>query len=182
MLHRTIGDHTPETSAEMLVHSFGEATATKLMEHMGGRVTYIPSPATLEREPDHWLNVLLGREEARKVVNHFTVRMNGARLTIPKGQNLDRARSQDIVYDMLRAGASNTAIVRATGCHERTIYRHRARYHREIIRENAAEIASALKRGETVARIADRLKITRPALQLFVDKLKARVSHQRAAA
>lgn len=97
----------------------GVQAALLLWERDAGAQVYIPA-----RAPDgHWLVACVGREAANRLGAHFA----GARLLIPLLEKSFYKRARAQASQMLAGGASRREVVRATGVHERTVYRVKKR-------------------------------------------------------
>ncbi len=98
----------------------GRDAAMKLSRERGGQTIYTP----YEVQADHWLAELLGLEAARKICEHYRVGKTGARLLIPIAK---QAVQRQMMEEALESGASATKAAAASGMHERSAYRSRAR-------------------------------------------------------
>lgn len=112
-------DYLPPPLDEV-ARAVGIAKALALWEREAGANIYIP-----KRAPEgHWLVECLGREAADALGAHFP---RGTRLLIPLLEKSFYKRARMQAAQMLENGASRRDVVRATGVHERTIYRVKRR-------------------------------------------------------
>ncbi|MFN3990035.1 MAG: hypothetical protein ACK4IS_07235 [Erythrobacter sp.] len=115
-------DPLPQVLADIAMIA-GEEAARRVAEAVGGTRVYIPP----HPGPDHWLAKLLGLEAARKIADHFTAGVGGARVDIPLGDSGFIAGQQARIDAMILAGRSERDIALACGYTERSVRRRRAR-------------------------------------------------------
>ena len=101
----------------------GEEAARRVAGAVGGTRVYIPPVPG----PDHWLSQLVGEQAARKIADHFTAGLLGARVDIPLGDAGFIASQQAKIDAMILAGRSERDIALACGYTGRTVRRRRAR-------------------------------------------------------
>ncbi|ADZ72419.1 helix-turn-helix domain-containing protein [Polymorphum gilvum] len=118
------GDHSylPGILVE-IAEVAGIDAALKLAAEKGGQTVYIPSHAS----DDHWLTATVGWDAAARICDHLRVRNTGGRFLIPIAREASARRA---LVKALESGASARQAAAASGCHERTAYRTRARLRR----------------------------------------------------
>lgn len=115
------GDHCylPGILAE-IAEVAGLNAALKLAAEKGGQTVYIPSHAS----DDHWLTRTVGPEAAAAICELYRVRNTGGRFLIPIAREASARRA---LVKALENGASARQAAAASGLHERTAFRARAR-------------------------------------------------------
>ncbi|WP_428700187.1 helix-turn-helix domain-containing protein [Stappia sp.] len=98
----------------------GLDAALKLAAEKGGQTVYIPSHA----DDGHWLTDTVGREAAAAICELYRVRNTGGRFLIPIAREASARRA---LVKALENGASARQAAAASGLHERTAFRTRAR-------------------------------------------------------
>lgn len=101
----------------------GEEAARRVAGAVGGTRVYIPPVP----QPDHWLAKLVGLEAARKIADHFTAGIGGARIDIPLGDTGFAASQRARADAMILAGRSERDIARACGYTDRGVRMRKAR-------------------------------------------------------
>jgi len=96
---------------------FDLATALKFADVYGGKRLYIPQQAG----PEHPIAATFGAE----ILEWLVARWGGAALLVPLGPASSYTRRVAEIRRMLQAGEDSATIIRAVGCHERTLTRHR---------------------------------------------------------
>lgn len=97
----------------------GEDAAITLGRAKAGEEIYIPEKVT----PVHWLSLLIGYDEAKRLVEAFGVQ----HLTIPPALAGAKRSRAVVIAEMVESGYSTNAIVRATGVARSTVMDHRAK-------------------------------------------------------
>ena len=101
----------------------GDEAARQVAAAVGGTRVYIPP----RPGPDHWLSKLVGQEAARKIGDHFTAGMAGARVDIPLGDTGFVSSQRAKIDAMIIAGRSERDIARACGYTDRGVRKRRAK-------------------------------------------------------
>lgn len=101
----------------------GLEAAVALFRARGGNRVYIPAKAG----DGHWLVQLVGRDAADRLIAHFSTDGAGCELELPRGPTGARAEQWHRLHQMIRDGASSTAITRALGISRDMVKRHRAK-------------------------------------------------------
>ncbi|MBB4302333.1 Mor family transcriptional regulator [Rhodobium orientis] len=114
-------DGLPALLAEF-AEEIGLEGALKIAEARGGQQVYLPSSVS----DDHWLSELVGRPAAEKLCRRYCAR-GGINLVIPLGPAGHRSKARRRLFKALAEGKSVSETVRASGVHERTVYRAKAR-------------------------------------------------------
>ena len=115
-------DPLPQVLADIAMIA-GEEAARRVAGAVGGTRVYIPP----QPGPDHWLSQLLGPEAARKIADHFTAGIGGARVDIPLGDTGFIASQQARIDAMIIAGRSERDIVLACRYTGRGVRKRKAR-------------------------------------------------------
>lgn len=115
-------DPLPQVLAD-IARIAGAEAARRVALAVGGTRVYIPPIPG----PDHWLTKLVGHAAARKIADHFTAGIGGARVDIPLGDTGFIASQQARIDAMILAGRSERDIALACGYTGRTVRRRRAR-------------------------------------------------------
>ena len=118
----TPADPLPQVLAD-IARIAGEEAARRVAGAVGGTRVYIPPVPGA----DHWLSKLVGQEAARKIADHFTAGILGARIDIPLGDTGFIASQQARIDAMIMAGRSERDIALACGYTERGVRKRRAR-------------------------------------------------------
>ena len=109
------------TLGEIAEH-IGREAALALAQVYGGRTIYLPARVG----PDHDIAKAIGFEAALSLVHAY----GRGEMLVPMGPTGQLARSRlatvKAIADLSEQGKSVSAIARAAGVHERTVYRHRA--------------------------------------------------------
>ncbi|WP_086619242.1 hypothetical protein [Erythrobacter tepidarius] len=115
-------DPLPQVLAD-IARIAGEEAARRVAGAVGGTRVYIPP----HPGPDHWLSQLVGQEAARRIGEHFTAGLAGARVDIPLGETGFIASQQARIDAMIMAGRSDRDIALACRYTERGVRKRRAR-------------------------------------------------------
>ena len=115
-------DPLPQVLADIAMIA-GEEAARRVAGAVGGTRVYIPP----QPGPDHWLSKLVGIEAARKIGDHFTAGLAGARVDIPLGDTGFMASQQARIDAMILAGRSDRDIALACRYTDRGVRKRRAR-------------------------------------------------------
>jgi hypothetical protein len=108
----------PEVFNE-LAEAAGATAAWALVAARGGQVISVPRKVGRR----HWLAMTVGFEAATKICSHFADK-HQSRVLVP---NMRHQRDGIAAVRAIEAGKSNNEAAAATGFHERTIRRYRAR-------------------------------------------------------
>lgn len=135
----------------------GPEVALEIARAVGGTRISIPPRA----EPEHWLTELVGIAAADKICRGLATldpdnkRMRGVSDEIlPLGSAKVLARAKRRAQDLLDDGKSVTQAARASGLHERTIWRMKAQdsSQLDLFKPAANEAASAPKKSSSNIR------------------------------
>ena len=106
---------TPSThlspTLSRLAEVIGLAAALKLCEAFGGTEIYVP----MRVGPDHPVARCVGAEAARGIARAFGAGRSGARIDVPKADDLSRAGRNRAIATAAAAGASKQALARLHG-------------------------------------------------------------------
>ncbi len=97
----------------------GVAAALALAERFGGGEIYVP----LRIQADHPVAQCIGVEAAEKLAAAFGSGQSGARIDIPKGDDITRARRNRAIVAASETGVSKQALGRAHGLTTRWVRR-----------------------------------------------------------
>jgi DNA-binding NarL/FixJ family response regulator len=106
---------------EEVANAIGVEAALKLAADKGGTEVYIPS----NPNPQHWLSLLLGHENAVAMATALVSARTGLKLVVPLGPSRDQVTRWRRMHLMIDKGHSAREIARACGVHMRTVKRHR---------------------------------------------------------
>lgn len=97
----------------------GLAAALKLSERFGGGEIYVP----LRIQADHPVAQCIGADAAAKLAAAFGTGQSGARIDVPKADDITRARRNRGIVEAAEAGASKQALARRHGLTTRWVRR-----------------------------------------------------------
>lgn len=123
-----------------LADALGQPAALRFAAEFGGRRLAVPE----EARPDHPVAQRCGIE----VLAWLVSRWPGEPILVPLGPQSSYNRRIGEIRRMLQDGEDAATIVRAVGCHERTIFRHRRtlKDRRQDDRQGALDLPTPPKR------------------------------------
>lgn len=101
-----------------IAEKFGLTVALRFAAAYGGKRLYIPE----KLRPDHPVS----RDYGPDLLAWLIARWGGTDLMIPLGPSSSYRHRIAEIQRLLRAGEDSATIIRVIGCHERTLYRHKA--------------------------------------------------------
>ena len=143
------------TVYETLEEIIGAELTAKLCDLYGGRTVVIPA-RPLE---GHWLVTAIGYEAAQALTKHYNVGRQGARLSIPKGDQHRNAGRLAEIAKLTDEGVSAGDIALALGITERTVHRIRSNIAKRRAVRMAGRIARLQAGGADPKALAAALKL-----------------------